>query len=309
MKHKTTITVLVVVIAALSLIASAYAVSSGAGGGQYHFTSIHGQEVLIHGKGLYYYDSVSLAAQGIGQDLVTLFMGIPILLVSLFLARKGLLKGRLILTGTLAYFLYTYASYSFLLMYNQFFLVYVVLMSASFFAFTLAMMSFDLTELSTSFGQELPVRFIGGFLIFVGVAIGMMWLGMTGDAVMRGTAPEALEHYTTLVIQAMDLGFIVPTAFLAGILVIRRRPYGYLLAPVIIIKGITMATAITAMIVAMIRAGVVVSPVQIVMFPAFALISAWSFGLLLRHLKEPGLASPAISALDQPASGETGKDR
>ncbi len=292
MKYKTAITVLVAIIAILSLIASIQGAFSSQGDGQHEFVSIHGQEVTIHGKGLYQHDSVSIAAQAIAQDRVTLFMGIPLLLLSLVLARRDLLKGRLLLTGTLAYFLYTYTSYAFYSMYNELFLANVVLMSASFFAFTLAMVSFDLRELSGSFDARLPVRFIGGFLIFVGTAIGMMWLGMVVNPLMQGKAPEALEHYTTLVIQAMDLGFIVPTAFLAGVLLIRRRPFGYLLAPVIIVKAITMATAITAMIIGMTSAEVDVAVVQMAMFPAFAVISVWGLLLFLKHLREPEHGEP-----------------
>ena len=122
MKFKKSISRLVLLIAILALIASAYGVFSSQGKGQYDFKTIHETTVTIFGKGLYQNDSVSAASQAIAQDVVTLFLGIPLLLVSLYLFRKGLLKGKLLLAGTIAYFLYTYTSYSFLSMLNRFFI-------------------------------------------------------------------------------------------------------------------------------------------------------------------------------------------
>ena len=83
----------------------------------------------IYGKGLYYNDSVSVASQGRAQDIVTLTVGIPFLIVSLIFANKRSLRGKLLLTGALGYFLYTYMSYSFLAMYNNFFLIYIMMIS------------------------------------------------------------------------------------------------------------------------------------------------------------------------------------
>ena len=288
MRFKKTVSLLVLCIIVLSLAASVYGVFSNQGPGQYEFKSLHGQAVKIYGKGLYRYDSVSTAVQAIAQDKVTLFLGIPLLTVSLFLSRKGLLKGRLLLAGTLGYFLYTYASYSFLSMYNPLFLIYVMLLSVSFFAFTLTMMSFDMEKLGLCFNRKLPVKFLGGFLLFVATAIAAMWLGRIVPPLMNGTVPAELEHYTTLVIQALDLGFVVPVAILSGALVIRRNAFGYLLASVVMVKGITMLTAITAMIIGMATAGVKVGYAEMILFPLFNIVAIYCTVLIMKGIREPG---------------------
>ena len=77
---------------------------------------------MIYGHGVYRYDPLSMAAQGISQDAVTLVLGIPLLLVSLHLYRQRRLRGQLLLTGTLAYFLYTYTSLAFGAAFNPLFL-------------------------------------------------------------------------------------------------------------------------------------------------------------------------------------------
>lgn len=295
MQFRKTTSLLVLGIVVLSLTASAYGVFSNQGSGKYKFHSLHGETVAIYGEGLYQYDSVSVAAQGIAQDAVTMILGVPLLIISLYLSRKGLLKGKLLLAGTLGYFLYTYASYSFLLMYNPLFLIYVMIMSASFFAFTMAIMSFDLENLGSYFSPELPVKFIGSFLIFMAAVVGLMWTGMIIPPLINDTVPLELEHYTTLVIQALDLGFVVPTAILSGVLLIRRKPFGYLLASVIIIKEITLLTAITAMVTRMTLAGVKVSLVEMTIFPLFNLVAIYSLVLIIKNIKEVGCTGSTTS--------------
>ena len=128
--------VLVILIIIFSLTASSYGFfSNNKIFENKTFLAISGEAVDLYGRGLYHNDSVSGASQIRAQDIVTLLVGIPLLTVSFILSNKKSLKGKLLLTGTMGYFLYTYTSYSFLVMYNKFFLMYVVLMSLSFFCF------------------------------------------------------------------------------------------------------------------------------------------------------------------------------
>ncbi|MFB3169512.1 hypothetical protein P5G62_020590 [Neobacillus sp. 179-C4.2 HS] len=286
MIYKRTISLLVILITILSIFATSYAIMSNQGPGEYEYQSIIGETVSIYGKGLYSHDSVSMAAQAIAQDYVTLFLGVPLLLLSFYLYRKGFLKGSLLLTGTLGYFLYTYASYSFLSMYNSMFLTYVALMSASFFAFILMMMSYDVEKLPLFFTKKMPVKFLGGFLLFGSFVFGMMWTGKLCLPLLNNTPPADLQHYTTYVIQALDLGFVVPTGLLAGILLIMRKPFGYLLAPVIIIKEITLLTALTAMILLQLKAGVEIGYLLVWSVILFNLLVIICMILIMKNIKE-----------------------
>jgi hypothetical protein len=120
-------------------------------GQPYSYTNHRHEEVMINGHGLYYYDTISMAAQQQGNDLVTLVVGLPLLAISTLLAFRGSLRGRLILTGTLGFLLYTYVSMSMLTAFNALFLVYVALYSLSLYAFILSMLSFNLTDLPRHF--------------------------------------------------------------------------------------------------------------------------------------------------------------
>jgi len=283
MKFNKIITVLVILIAFLSLASSLAGLLSTGGTGEYEFRSITGEVVKIYGQGLYRNDSVSIAAQGKASDLITLILGIPVLLASLYLTLKESFRARLVLTGTLGYFLYTYISYTFYWNYNPFFIVYTMLMGLSLFTFIFSMISFDVESMDKSFRKEMPVNYLGGFQIFIAIAIGMLWLGKLAPTVIHGAVPVGLEHYTTMVIQGIDLAIVVPASILSGILLMKRRPVGYLLFSVMMIKEFTMLTSISAMMVNMAMSGVVMSPVEIVMFPFFTLLSLICLILLLRN--------------------------
>lgn len=286
MKYNRSISLLVLCIIILSIFASAMGIFSNAGAGAYEIESFRGESINIHGRGLYSDDSISIVAQGTAQDIVTLALGIPLLILSLCMSLKGSLKGRLLLTGTLGYFLYTYISYVFLWMYNPMFIVYVILMSVSFFAFTLSLMSVDINNLSLSFNKKLPVKFLGGFQIIFAAALCLLWMGKIIPTITNGTVPIGLEHYTTLVIQGLDLGFIVPIALLSGVLLIKRKPFGYLLSSVIIMKFFTMGAAITAMITGQYLLGVAMSTIEIIMFPIFSLFILYCMILLLKNIND-----------------------
>ena len=286
MKFKKSISILVLCIVILASTACSFGLLSKGGTKEYEYKTINNEIVMINGSGLYKNDSVSVVAQGQASDFVTLVMGIPLLLVSIYFTRKGSFRGKLILTGTLGYFLYTYMSCTFLWMYNKFFIIYVMLMSLSLFAFILAMMSFDIENIAQNFKKQLPVKFLGGFQIFLAFAIGMLWLGKITPSIFKGTVPVGLEHYTTLVIQGMDLGIVVPAAMLSGILLIKRKPFGYLLSSVLIIKGITMLTCISAMIINSALNNVKMGLIEIAIFPMFNILALICLIILLKNTIE-----------------------
>jgi hypothetical protein len=280
--------VLSILIATLAIIVAGLGVFWQGEGQKSEFLTLRGETVTIQGHGLYQYETVSIAAQAIAQDVVTLLIGIPLLVISMILFKKGSLQGKLLLSGTLAYFLYTYASFAFGAAYNILFLVYVSLFSLSLFAFIFALMEIDVPTLPKHFSSGLPRRTIAIFLFVVGSFLLLAWLGRIVPALLANQPPLGLESYTTLIIQALDLGLVMPIAFLSGILLWKKSAWGYLLSSIVLIKGVTLALAVSAMAVNMILAGVQVSIGELIMFPSIAIISGGMTVVLLRNITELG---------------------
>lgn len=287
MKHQSALRYLVPLISLLALLAAGTGLLYQTDGQPFPHTNHRGESVMINGSGLYYYDTVSSAAQQQGNDLVTLLVGLPLLGVSTRLAFRGSLRGRLLLTGTLGFFLYTYMSMSMLTAYNGLFLVYVTLFALSLHAFLLCMLSFDLAALPRHFSPRLPRAWIAGFSFAVGGFLLLAWLGRIAAPLMQGGTPP-LENTTTLVIQAMDLGLIVPLAFLSAIFLLKRSPWGYLLSAVTLLKGVTLGLGVSAMAINMALRGVPDSLGIMVPFLVLTAVNLVMAALLLKNIREPG---------------------
>ena len=68
-----------------------------------------------------------------------------------------------------------------------------------------------------------------------------MWLGLSLlPALLAGQIPAELATYTTLATYALDVGLIVPAAFVAADLLARRAPLGYLLGAMMTILNVTI---------------------------------------------------------------------
>jgi len=286
MKQNKILTILVLLIAAAAITASSFGIFSDDGKGVYEYQSIRGEEVMIYGKGIYKHMSADVAVQGIAQDYVTLLVGVPFLLAALFWSRKNSTKGMLLLSGTLLYFLVTYLFYLAMGMYNEMFLVYVFLTGSSFFAFVVALFSFDFNKVKEIFSSHKLMRNTGVFLIINSVMVALLWLGIIVPPLLDGSIyPEQLQHYTTLIVQGFDLALLLPISFVVGILAVRKRGIGYLFASVYVVFLSFLMVALTSKILFMANTGQNVVPVIFIM-PTIALIAIIFSVLILRSIKK-----------------------
>ena len=284
MQHARKIGVLVAIIICASLVATLAGILSSHGPGEYEYTSIRGENVTIYGKGFYQHMPSDVAVQGIAQDYVTLLVGIPLLAASFLLARRDSMRGRFLLAGSLGYFTVTYVFYLCMAVYNELFLLWVLLASASFYAFILTVLSFDLDGIRAWFDSRAPHRLVGGFLMFNAGLIGVMWFGVVVPPLLDGSIyPADLYHFTTLIVQGLDLSILLPASFIAGFLFLRRRRYGYLLAPMYLVFLSLLMTALSAKVVGMTLTGVEAGP-ALVIIPSITAIATLCAGLTLKSI-------------------------
>ena len=146
-------------------------------------------------------------------------------------------------------------------------------------------MSFDLKTLPQAFSENLPHGWIVALMFLVGAFLLMAWLGRIVPPLLQGDTP-VLENTTTLVIQFMDLGLIVPLAFLSGFLLLRRKAWGYLLSSIMLTKGITLGFGVSAMGINMARMGVEDGLSIMVPFLVITLLNIVMVVLLLKNVKD-----------------------
>jgi len=285
MKNKKTVIVLVFLITILAIVATSFGIFTNDIKGLEKITSVNGQEIELYGKGIYHNMSSDVAVQGIGQDYVTLFIGIPALIISLLISIKGSIKGKYILSGVLFYLFINYLFYTIMAMYNELFLIYVSLMGLTFFALATVLFSFDIPKLPDKFKHKVPNKLTGIFLIINTLMIAMLWFQVVIPPLVDGTIiPEQVQHYTTLIVQGMDLGLLLPLAFVSGIFFIKKKTIGYLMGPVYIVFLSFQMTALLGKIIAMSLVGVSAGPALIVI-PSLLLISIVSATLTIKSIK------------------------
>ena len=122
--------------------------------------------------------------------------------------------------------------------------------------------------------------------IVIAVFLSLAWLGLVAPSSLTWTPPNGLESAITMVIQAIDLGIIVPTAFITASLLIKKQAWGYALSSVLLLKILTMGAALIAMIICQVLAGVEVDPVTSIIFVLIS-ISGIIFGIIaLRSIRD-----------------------
>ncbi len=296
------------VVVVLALVAALGGLLWGGGEGARTFTTARGDTVQVYGVGLYEHDSAFTGAGFRGSDLVTVALGVPLLVVGLVLHRSGSLRGGLVLAGAFAYVLYVYTSLSLSAQFNPFFLVYVALFSASFFALVLLLRAIDLSALPAAVVTRLPRRGPAAFLIVAGLLTAFVWLAPTVSALADGSVPDRSEGYTTAVTVALDLAIIVPTCLACGALILRRAPLGCLLAFPLLGVIIMLGPGFVAQTWWQVEAGVEFTTAEMAGpiggFGVVAVLAIWVAVGLLRRLPD-GRAGGDDGALPSRTGGDT----
>ncbi len=290
MKQYSALNWLVPLIAILALLATCVGLFTPAEGSRMTDQTVRGETIEVWGQGFYKYDNPIGATGFTAADIITLFLVIPLLVISFVMYRRGSLKGGLLLSGTLAYFLYNYTSMGFGAAYNNMFLAYTLIFSASLYGLILALLSFDLERLPAHFGPGLPRKGIGIFLIVSGVILSLIWLVLTIiPALLASKAPPEAYYYTTFTTGIIDIGIVAPALLLAGVLIRRGTPFGYLLASTMLIFTCILGANLTAAGIVQVTKGIITAGQAMaftVPFVILALIAIWFSVLLFRNFSE-----------------------
>jgi hypothetical protein len=174
----------------------------------------------------------------------------------------------------------------FLTAFNPLFLVYVALFSLSLFGFILSMKNLDVDEVARHIKYGFQRRAIATYFIVVAVFLTLAWLGLVAAPSLTWAPPAGLESAITMVIQALDLGVIVPTSLITATLLLKKQAWGYALSSVLLLKILTMGAALIAMIIGQIVAGVIVDPMISVIFVLISLSGIILGIVTLRNIQD-----------------------
>jgi hypothetical protein len=166
-----------------------------------------------------------------GGDAITFLIAVPLLAVALASSIQGSARAQVVWIGMLVYAAYTYAYAAFGADFNDAFGLHVAIVSTSLFALACAVPNLDRRAIADALRSRRRARWVGGLLVVVGAAQGLLW----GFAIVRNALTGELLHDIPVAGQhlvfALDLGILMPLLLVAGVLLWRERPIGYVLGP------------------------------------------------------------------------------
>jgi hypothetical protein len=185
---------------------------------------------------------LNFAALFVGQDALNLIVALPILLGAMWLSRRGSLIGLLLWPGILFYVLYDYGYYVLGAPFNAFFLIYIALMTLSAYAMIAVLLSLDASAVRDQLTAAIHPRLVGGFLAGLAVLFTALWTTLVVSALIGGTEFGTIPRVVT----TLDLTIQLPALFVGGILLIRRQPLGFLVAPGLLLQASAYLAGLSA---------------------------------------------------------------
>jgi hypothetical protein len=187
----------------------------------------------------------------------------------------------------LAFLFYVYASMALgTVAYNDLFLTYVALFSATLFALILTLRAIGTQVLVERLPAEPARGWTIRFLLFAGTVTLVVWLLDPVTTLLSGATPKRLDTYATLVTHALDIAIIVPLCFIAAALVRRGDPLGMLLSFPLLGIIVLLGPTFVAQTIGQVRAGVdfmtgeIVGPIA-----GFGLVAVLATALLVSLLR------------------------
>lgn len=235
-------------VALLAGIASALGVFARGDGTVESVINTRGVAYEMVTDGVYAYNAQRVVAEGIGWDLFTLFVGVPALVVAAVLVARGSFRGRLFAAGLFGYFFYQYLEYAVTWAFGPLFLLFVVIYAASLAGVVWIGVSIAREGVAGRFSERFPRRGWAVLNIAMSAILTLLWLQRIAAALGGDLLGTGLTSETTMTVQALDLGLVVPTSAFIAVLVWRRSRAGYALAAAYSVSFVSMALAIVGML-------------------------------------------------------------
>jgi hypothetical protein len=268
-------------IAAGAGVVAAIGVFARGGGATAEVTSVRGEPYTMITGGVYAFNARRIVAEGVGWDLFTLFIVVPALVASLPAIARGSFRARLFLLGVLAYLFYQYLMYALTWAFGPLFLPFVALYAASLSGIVWVGSLVAQEPLSSRFSARFPRRGMALLAWLVAATLVGLWLTRVLRGLRDGSGSGLLLGQTTMVVQALDLGLVVPLALLTAATAWRGRPVGYVLCSVVAVKAVAMASAICAMLLVAWRVEGRLEAAPLVFFAATALAALILYARML----------------------------
>jgi hypothetical protein len=223
------------------------------------------------------------------QDVVTL-VTMPALLWATWQARKGSFRAHLVSVGILFWLTYGYAHLSFGAPFNAMFLVYLSVLTLAGFALLDGVLRINVAVVSPAFAR-VPRRATAWFLAVAGVGIAVLWLSEIVVALPDGLPTNIHLAELPNPTWVLDLGWVIPTALAAAVMLRRRHPAGPVIAAAILVMLLILSVTMLTVVPLALAAGLGTDPavrqqlvIFTIVFTTLGAIETWLLACAKRRL-------------------------
>jgi hypothetical protein len=171
--------------------------------------------------------------QALAQDIANLAIVSPMWLILAILALRGSLRAYLLWLGVLAFTVYNYVIYTFSVPFGPLFLLWVAVFGMCIYSLIGGVTAVDHEIVKSSYTSQRASVVVAWFLIITAILFSLIWLSEDVPALLSGTKPQSLIDMAlpTNPVHILDLAFFLPAAVVTGVLMFKRKPLAYTLAP------------------------------------------------------------------------------
>jgi hypothetical protein len=231
----------------------------------------------------YNQETANWKAQSIGQDMINLFLICPFLLITavmVFLKKEYAMS---LWAGALSYLIYTYLIYCFDIHFNNYFILYCLILGLCFYLFVYCIYS-QIQKSNLKFEGRKIDKINAFYFLIISISFYFLWLLDIIPAMLDNVIPQGVLDggLFTNPVHVIDLSIFLPGIFITGVLLLNQKPLGRLFSPILLTFFILMDFTIALLTIVMTNEGV--SSGYTVAY-VMAFLGLFSLALLLKTLK------------------------
>jgi hypothetical protein len=175
--------------------------------------------------------------QALAQDIANLAVVSPAWPILAALALRGSLRAYLLWLGVLTFTVYNYVIYTFSIPFGPLFLLWVAVLGLSLFALIGGVTEINHKAAASSFTSRSAITVTAWFLIVTAVLFGLLWLSEDVPALLSNGRPQSVIDMAlpTNPVHILDLGFFLPAVIITGVMLIKKKPLAFTVAPAFIV--------------------------------------------------------------------------
>jgi hypothetical protein len=196
-------------------------------------TGIAGSIISLSVKSIYSDLTPAFLPQALAQDIANLALVSPLWLILAVLALRGSVRAYLLWLGVLIFTVYNYVIYTFSIPFGPLFLLWVAVFGMGIYSLIGGVSAVDHKVVASFFPVRPVIQVVAWSLIIIAILFCFLWLSEDIPALLSNTTPQSLTDMAlpTNPVHILDMGFFLPAVIATGVMLIRKIPLAYTLAP------------------------------------------------------------------------------